>query len=324
MASVNRSTLKGYFETGDKPTQANFEDLVDSNINLTDDSTVSGKITLGGGTIPTPNCLSIASGSADVWNVSAPPMVPNLQPHIKVVNLDVHTIMHEAIFGDEDTNTHLWEADDANSGDISAKSNATDFEDGGFILVTGGGSGNQTAVATSIIPFRCDTGLPWWITTRVAFDDHDLIEFFFGITEQKVNVDSPHTSAAANGKDRVGFVKDVHSDDSIHFAASKGTGGTIATDLDTAQTYDADASVLTMGIHWDGAGNIKFYLNKVATGTEPGNMALVHTYTTTAGIPDDSNNRLILFIENGSAAARTATVEYIHGAYTTTVTPNGL
>ena len=38
----------------------------------------------------------------------------------------------------------------------------------------------------------------------------------------------------------------------------------------------------------------------------------------------DSNNRLTLFIENGSAAARTATVEYLQGAYTTTVTPNGL
>ena len=41
---------------------------------------------------------------------------------ITEASLDVNTIMHEAIFGDESTGTHLWEADDANSGAIAAKS----------------------------------------------------------------------------------------------------------------------------------------------------------------------------------------------------------
>ena len=50
---------------------ANFENLIDSNINLTDDSTVTGKLTLGGGTVATANCLSITSGSADIWHASA-------------------------------------------------------------------------------------------------------------------------------------------------------------------------------------------------------------------------------------------------------------
>ena len=36
MAQQTRTTLKGYFETGDTPTQAQFEDLIDSNFNLTD------------------------------------------------------------------------------------------------------------------------------------------------------------------------------------------------------------------------------------------------------------------------------------------------
>ena len=36
MAEQGRTTLKGYFETGDTPTQAQFEDLIDSNYNLTD------------------------------------------------------------------------------------------------------------------------------------------------------------------------------------------------------------------------------------------------------------------------------------------------
>jgi hypothetical protein len=37
MAEKNRATLKSYFETGDRPTQGNFADLVDSFVSRTDD-----------------------------------------------------------------------------------------------------------------------------------------------------------------------------------------------------------------------------------------------------------------------------------------------
>ena len=37
MAEQGRTTLKSYFETGDKPTQAQFEDLIDSTQNIADD-----------------------------------------------------------------------------------------------------------------------------------------------------------------------------------------------------------------------------------------------------------------------------------------------
>lgn len=40
MSIVNRTTLKGYFETGDTPTQAQFADLIDSCFNLAEDNTV--------------------------------------------------------------------------------------------------------------------------------------------------------------------------------------------------------------------------------------------------------------------------------------------
>jgi hypothetical protein len=41
MAERNRATLKSYFEAGDKPTQENFADLVDSFVSRTDDSFVT-------------------------------------------------------------------------------------------------------------------------------------------------------------------------------------------------------------------------------------------------------------------------------------------
>ena len=45
-------------------------------------------------------------------------------------------------------------------------------------------------------------------------------------------------------------------------------------------------------------------------------MVLVHTYSTAAGIPNDSNLRLCLMVETGTGAVSTARIEYIKGAYT--------
>jgi hypothetical protein len=38
MAQVNRNNLKTYFQSGNIPTQSNFENLIDSTFNITDDT----------------------------------------------------------------------------------------------------------------------------------------------------------------------------------------------------------------------------------------------------------------------------------------------
>jgi hypothetical protein len=43
-SNKTRTQLKQYFETGDKPTQAQFADLIESNVNLTDATTVTGDL----------------------------------------------------------------------------------------------------------------------------------------------------------------------------------------------------------------------------------------------------------------------------------------
>ena len=52
MAKVTRSTLKTYFETGDQPTESEFTDLIDSNLNLSENNTgdiqLTGNITASG------------------------------------------------------------------------------------------------------------------------------------------------------------------------------------------------------------------------------------------------------------------------------------
>jgi len=42
MAKQTRATLKTYFETGDFPTQAQFEDFIDSCVNISDDAVLTG------------------------------------------------------------------------------------------------------------------------------------------------------------------------------------------------------------------------------------------------------------------------------------------
>lgn len=44
MTVVSRAVLKSYFETGDKPTEAQFIDLIDSILNLNDDSDILNRI----------------------------------------------------------------------------------------------------------------------------------------------------------------------------------------------------------------------------------------------------------------------------------------
>tara|TARA_R110002012_G_scaffold71625_1_gene183503 strand:- start:314 stop:793 length:480 start_codon:yes stop_codon:yes gene_type:complete len=45
MSTQTGTTLKTYFNTGDQPTEAQFGDLIDSNLNLTDGGTLTGKLT---------------------------------------------------------------------------------------------------------------------------------------------------------------------------------------------------------------------------------------------------------------------------------------
>ena len=48
MSKETRSTLKGYFNTGDKPTEAQFASLIDSNLNLDDGGTVTASLSVAG------------------------------------------------------------------------------------------------------------------------------------------------------------------------------------------------------------------------------------------------------------------------------------
>ncbi len=263
--------------------------------------------------------IAITSGSAkeDPFHATAPPFVFGLQPHIKVLSAEPNNLANIVNnINDIGGGSSIWEMDEDNSAAIAiSKQNV--FPYGSVGLSTGASAGHQTALSTATLPVSCiggGSGAPWWAKIKFALRDHDGMEFFWGVSEARFDTDSFHLDAAAGGADRVGFVKPIHDEDYVGLASSKNGGGTISTAFDTAQTYNIDNIVVEYGMHWDGLGAIRFYAAKADSGTK-GNinapMQLIHTYTTSAGIPD-APMYFGLFIENGvGSAAKTADIEYM-------------
>ena len=253
-------------------------------------------------------CTDVAT---DAWGAVKPVMIPGLHKNLKVFNLDAHTGMHEAVFGNVGANTHIFETDTDNSSAVAALANDADFTDGALTLKTGNSSGNQTCLSTAAIPFKCVAGKQWWIETAFKLDDHDVVEFFFGLTERATDVNDFHTTAAGSGTDRVGFVKKAHNVDAVEFAVTHNAAGTVGTGLDTGITYAADNQILSLGIHWDGT-KINFYTDSVTTGTTPGNLVLNTSFND--AVPSDAGMRLVLLVVSANNV-ETATINYLRGAY---------
>ena len=64
---ATRTTLKGYFQTGDKPTQAQFEALIDGVPNLTDGSVTDAEFSYLNGT--TSAIQTQIDGSRQRWSI---------------------------------------------------------------------------------------------------------------------------------------------------------------------------------------------------------------------------------------------------------------
>ena len=73
MSVVSRSTLKGYFNTGDRPTESNFADLIDSTLNLNDSNTgdidLTGNVTASSLTL-NKNIVSAANTDAAFYIIN--------------------------------------------------------------------------------------------------------------------------------------------------------------------------------------------------------------------------------------------------------------
>lgn len=340
MSTQTGITLKTYFNTGDKPTEAQFADLIDSKLNLTDGGNVTGNITSSknlslsytSGSTPG-TTISIYSGSSATFDAIAPPFVENLQPHIKVYNLEFANVLNHFHYSGSDAvgenfggalsgsnisdRNSLWEMDEDNAAKlIASASNAggLDFPYGSLQLQTGASSGHQTALMAANNSFKCTPGKPWWVTTKFALDQHDTSEFFFGVAEEDFDTDSLHLTALGADASRVGFLKKAANVDAVTFAANSGSSGTIESAFDPAFVYSADGMNMGLGIYWDGASKVQFFASSSANGELLGQLPKIGEAT--ANLPDTRNMYLGFLLEAGEAAVQKVQIEYIRGAFT--------
>ena len=67
-SNKTRTQLKAYFETGDKPSQQDFADLIESNVNLTDDTTITGDLIINDGNA-TAAGAGVSGAASNTWYV---------------------------------------------------------------------------------------------------------------------------------------------------------------------------------------------------------------------------------------------------------------
>ena len=264
--------------------------------------------------------LNTPADDNDRWGEVRPAIVPGLHRNMRLVAFGQ---MHG--FGFEDTadvpvdgqTTAVWLRDNENSSTIALKANDADFTDGAVVLTTGGAASDQTALLTAAKMFQCTTGKKWWIETSLKVDDIDKTEMFFGLVEANyTDGENLAVKAAAGGADSLGFCKNVHTTGAIKIRQNLNTdsGNDIDISPSSAVTLAADTDVLTMGIYWDGAGSVRYYAKREATGTEVGGLPLLKTITTP--IPDQKMALVLQIAEGaGATAAESMTVNYIRGMW---------
>ena len=136
MAKQNRTTLKNYFQTGDKPSQAQYADLIDSKVNLSESNTgdieLRGNINILEGNITASGNIS-ASG-----NIIANSGSFN---YIESINKIRHT---------DDVNTEVSFASDT----VVIKANNRETFRGGGVFTRLGNDDTPTRISGSSIMFN--------------------------------------------------------------------------------------------------------------------------------------------------------------------------
>ena len=135
MAKQNRTTLKNYFQTGDKPSQAQYADLIDSKINLsesnTGDITLTGKIDLTGNLTASGNISASGNILADSGSFN----------YIESINKIRHT---------NDVNTEVGFSSDT----VQIKANNRETFRGGSNFTRVGNDDTPTRISGSSVIFN--------------------------------------------------------------------------------------------------------------------------------------------------------------------------
>lgn len=158
----------------------------------------------------------------------------------------------------------------------------------GALLITNDDADNDLdSLQLTEESWKLEAGERLWLEFRAKVSDADQCDLFLGL-----NITD---TTALDTSDRVGFQIDDGNASILCKTEKDSTETSTDSGLDAA-----DNTYVKLGIYWDGISAVKFFVNR----------ALVATHT--SNVPDDENLCVTMLLQNGEAAAKTLTVDYIY------------
>ena len=180
-----------------------------------------------------------------------------------------------------------WTITTTEAGSGNASEALTNVQ-GGCLLITNDDADNDADFFNSTVEsFKFASGKKTFFKSRFKVSDATQSDFVMGL-----QITDTTPLAVSDG---VYFMKD-DGDASLDFHVEKDGSDTTASAIATV----ADDTFLIVGLYYDGKSAIEYYVDDVKLGT-----------SVTTNLPDDEELAISFGIQNGAAAAKTMTVDYI-------------
>lgn len=162
---------------------------------------------------------------------------------------------------------------------------STTLKNGVLSILNDDASADLVSLQKKSTPYALEAGKQLWMETKIQVDSAVLVDLLVGL----VVIDTTPLA---------------HTD-GVTFRVTTGSGAISCrtTAVSTTTTTASGVSLVnstykTLGIRWDGSSIVEFYVDRVKVATH------------TTNIPT-ANLALTIHVQNGSAVARTALVDYI-------------
>jgi hypothetical protein len=225
-----------------------------------------------------PNGLNTADTQTDLWEFGLPDPT---DWHVYFNDFHTYTA------GD-------WTITTTEAGAGSATEALTDTAFGALLITNAAGDNDRDFFNKVGESFLLTAGKKLFFKARFKVSDATQSDFVMGL---QITDTTP-----LDVTDGIFFQKD-DGDDNLDFHVEKNNTATSASDIATV----ADDTYLTVGFYYDGGvsteTSIKYFVNEAHVGTS------VNT-----NMPDDEELTISFGIQNGAAAAKTMTVDYIFAA----------
>lgn len=187
---------------------------------------------------------------------------------------------HEYVAGD-------WTITTTEAGSGSATEAVTDVQGGGLLITNDDADNDADFFNLKGESFKFVAGKKTFFKARFKVSDATQSDFVMGL-----QITDTTPLAVSDG---VYFMKD-DGDASLDFHVEKDGSDTTASAISTV----SDDTFLIVGFYYDGKSAIKYYVDDSHLGT-----------SVTTNLPDDEELTVSFGIQNGAAAAKTMTVDYI-------------